>query len=361
MDTERHENFIGQIDAVRRVNQMTMHAKKTGTRFPHLSIIGAPHSGRSTFARALANRFQGGYELVDGKCMTKIKELLPHLTNLQKGGFLVVRDIEAMSGTVSKFREGSLNRFSVDITLGQGRNMRHLDLKLQPFTLVSISQSFDSLSEAIRDYSVPLFFSTYTHEESLKILRQRAIHGGLDLQIGQIIDAALLSEILFSVNGSTRRAISILTKALALNPKQITYETLELIGHSLPRNTLLSGEQREHLIKKMTGVEFELYIADVLRKKGYIVKLTKASGDHGIDLQIIKSGITGVVQCKQWDETVGEPHLRDFFGAMIHCGAKFGFFVTTSSFTLQARSFAHGKNIQLIDGRQLVTDIDWFL
>lgn len=267
MAPERHDSFIGQIDAVRKVNQLTMHAKKTGIRFPHLSIIGAPHSGRSTFARALATRFQGGYEIVDGKCMTKIKELLPHLTNLKKEGFLVVRDIEAMNATVLQFLEGSLKRFSVDICLGEGENIRHIDFKLQPFTLVSISQSIDSLSEAIRDCSIPVFFSTYTHEESLQILRKRAFHGGLDLQIGQIIDDALLSEVLFSVNGSTRRAISILTKALALNPKQITYETLELMGHSLPRNTLLSGEQREHLIKKMTGVEFELYILQTFCEK----------------------------------------------------------------------------------------------
>lgn len=111
----------------------------------------------------------------------------------------------------------------------------------------------------------------------------------------------------------------------------------------------------------MTGVEFELYVADVLRKKGYSVTLTKASGDHGIDLEITKSGVMGVVQCKQWEDSVGEPHLRDFLGAIIHCEARFGFFVTTSSFTQQARSFAHGKNIQLIDGKQLVTDLDWFL
>ena len=182
--------------------------------------------------------------------MTEIKELLPYLTNMKNGGFLIVRNIEAVSRTVLGFLENAMKRFSVDICLGERENMRCIGFKLQPFTLVSISQSIDGVSEMIRDHSIPIFFSNYTHEESLQILCQRALHSGLDLRIGQIIDAKILREILFSVNGSAHKAIAILTKALTLNPEQITYETLELIGHAIPKNTLITGEQREHQLRR---------------------------------------------------------------------------------------------------------------
>lgn len=361
MDTGRKSNFIGQVDAVRKVNLLTMNANETGTLFPHLLILGDTSSGRTTFARAIATRRKVPCEIAEGKALSSPKELLPYLTNIRRGSFLVIRDVDAVNKNVLQFFEKSLRTCRVEICLGEGLHSKWLDLKLPPFTFVAIAKSQNGVSEGIQEQTIPIFFSAYTHEETIRILTHKAFNDGLDLRIDQNIDYDLLSQIVHSVNGSTRRAVAVLTKALAISPKKITHQTLEWIGHAIPKCTMVPGEQRELRIKNMTGVEFEKYLADIFMKKGYSVNLTKASGDHGIDLQIYRSGVMGVVQCKQWEETVGEPHLRDFLGAMVHCGARFGFFVTTSSFTLQAKSFARGKNIQLVDGRQLVTDVDWFL
>ncbi|MED3575900.1 restriction endonuclease [Cytobacillus praedii] len=39
----------------------------------------------------------------------------------------------------------------------------------------------------------------------------------------------------------------------------------------------------------MNGYEFELFTADLFRKMGYTVKLTKQTGDQGIDVIAVKN------------------------------------------------------------------------
>lgn len=102
-------------------------------------------------------------------------------------------------------------------------------------------------------------------------------------------------------------------------------------------------------LSDMSGVEFEEYVGELFEGMGYNVEHTKATGDRGIDLVMRKGNEHIAVQCKRWSSPVGEPVVRDFFGALVHSGAKLGLIVTTTVFTPQAKSFAEGKPIHLID------------
>lgn len=59
---------------------------------------------------------------------------------------------------------------------------------------------------------------------------------------------------------------------------------------------------------------------------------------------------------KRWEGTVGGPIVQGFAGALIGKKARKGVFITTSTFSPQARNFASGTEnlkIILIDGEQL--------
>jgi len=84
-------------------------------------------------------------------------------------------------------------------------------------------------------------------------------------------------------------------------------------------------------------------------------------GDEGIDgiVSADKFGFDSIyVQAKRWkqDNTVGEPEIQKFLGALSGQGATKGIFITTSQFSKKAVSFAqkilHSK-IVLVDGKQL--------
>jgi restriction system protein len=102
--------------------------------------------------------------------------------------------------------------------------------------------------------------------------------------------------------------------------------------------------------------EFELFFKHLLEKMGHTVEHRGASGDGGVDLVATKDGRSHLVQCKRYrGGPVGVAAVRDFYGAMMGEQSLAGaIFVTTSSFTLDARQFAEGKPIELIDGERLV-------
>ena len=58
-----------------------------------------------------------------------------------------------------------------------------------------------------------------------------------------------------------------------------------------------------------------------------------------------------LVQCKQWRATtVGVEIVRELYGLIAAEGATGGFVVTAGRFSLDATTFAAGRNIQLING-----------
>ena len=76
--------------------------------------------------------------------------------------------------------------------------------------------------------------------------------------------------------------------------------------------------------------------------------------DGGVDLVLKKNNETHFVQCKQWKAyKVGVQIVRELYGVMAAKGAVGGYVVTSGVFTDEAKSFAEGRNIELIDGNIL--------
>ncbi len=105
----------------------------------------------------------------------------------------------------------------------------------------------------------------------------------------------------------------------------------------------------------MSWQEFEMLVGEVFRQRGCTVTETGGGGaDGGIDLVLRKGGEKFLVQCKQWKAyKVGVTTIRELYGVMAAEGAAGGFVVTSGVFTHEAKSFAAGKNIGLIDGAEL--------
>ena len=111
-------------------------------------------------------------------------------------------------------------------------------------------------------------------------------------------------------------------------------------------------------LQQLTGKEFEDLIASLFRKDGYAVNQCGGSGDEGIDLVLQIPTAKDVVQCKRWRSDVGSPAVREFYGSLMHAGARHGFIITTASFSQSARSFALGKPISLVSGQDIVAWIN---
>jgi hypothetical protein len=110
-------------------------------------------------------------------------------------------------------------------------------------------------------------------------------------------------------------------------------------------------------IHYMSGPEFERFMADLLRQKGYQVEETPLSGDQGVDLVLPDlDGKRVVIQLKRWTGPVGNNAIQATFAGMAHYQADEGWIITTSTFTKSARELARSTSVRLIDKDELT---DW--
>ena len=108
---------------------------------------------------------------------------------------------------------------------------------------------------------------------------------------------------------------------------------------------------------------FEQLVLDLLHAMGYgtdrsDLQRVGGSGDGGIDgiISLDRLGLEKVyIQAKRWKNTVGSPEIQGFMGALQLQGASKGVFITTSTFTREARAAAAKArgSIVLVDGDQL--------
>lgn len=106
----------------------------------------------------------------------------------------------------------------------------------------------------------------------------------------------------------------------------------------------------------MTWSEFELLVGESFRQQGYKVMELGGNGpDGGVDLILLRGAEKFFLQCKQWKAyKVGVDVVRELYGVMAAKGAAGGFVVTSGQFTSDAKAFASGRNVQLIDGPMLL-------
>ena len=102
----------------------------------------------------------------------------------------------------------------------------------------------------------------------------------------------------------------------------------------------------------MSWREFEMLVGEAYRLQGYRVTEIGGGGpDGGVDLVLAKGAEKFFVQCKQWKAyKVGVTTVRELYGVMAAKGATGGFVVTSGRFTADAKDFAQGSNIELVDG-----------
>lgn len=146
--------------------------------------------------------------------------------------------------------------------------------------------------------------------------------------------------------------------------EEITPE--ENLENSYQRLRISLAAELLNKVLELSPSFFERLVVELLVKMGYGGSIKDAgraigkSGDEGIDGTIYedKLGLDIIyVQAKRWNlgNTVGRPEIQKFVGALAGQGAKKGVFITTSSFTREAKDYAprNDTKIVLIDGEQL--------
>jgi restriction system protein len=117
-------------------------------------------------------------------------------------------------------------------------------------------------------------------------------------------------------------------------------------------------EQTSNL-RLLSAAEFELLVAELLRREGWYVDVTGRHGDAdgNVDLRIRRGERQMLVQCKQWQSwQIGVDEIRKLAGTLLREGlpGTSGMLATTSTFTPDAIAEAKQTGIELVGGDELV-------
>ena len=105
----------------------------------------------------------------------------------------------------------------------------------------------------------------------------------------------------------------------------------------------------------MDGKQFEHYCAYLLEKDGFRdVNVTKASGDHGIDILAKKDNLSYAIQCKRYSGSVGNKAVQEAFTGKALYHADIAVVITNSTFTKQAIEDAQSLGVELWDKKFLL-------
>ena len=107
-------------------------------------------------------------------------------------------------------------------------------------------------------------------------------------------------------------------------------------------------------IDVMSGEEFERFLGELFKRRGFKVSYTATSGDYGADL-ILKDGKDIIaVQAKRYSSSVGVKAVQEIIGAVKMYDANEAWVVTNSNFTKQAIKLANINDVYLIDRQELI-------
>jgi hypothetical protein len=120
-------------------------------------------------------------------------------------------------------------------------------------------------------------------------------------------------------------------------------------------------EWTRDLLSTLEWKRFEEVCEGYWRGKGYPARSTGPGADGGVDVSIADrvdaAKVFAVAQCKSWSKPVGVEPVRALWGSRDHFGAHLALFYSMNGFTDDARAFAVGKHLKLIDGDELLRQV----
>jgi len=106
-------------------------------------------------------------------------------------------------------------------------------------------------------------------------------------------------------------------------------------------------------LKKLSGTEFEGYLAELFKSQGYQVEMTPSTGDYGADLILHKDQHLTAIQAKCYTGSVGVAAVQEALSGMAYYRCHSAWVVTTGNYTINAVELARQSKVRLLGSNEL--------
>ncbi|MCG2684547.1 MAG: Holliday junction branch migration DNA helicase RuvB, partial [Planctomycetales bacterium] len=172
---QRMRDMVGQREVYARLEIAVDAAKKRGEPLGHILFDGPPGLGKTTFATCIPRDLGFAIQIASGAALTAPKDLMPYLTNAEKGSVLFIDEIHRMPKAVEEFLYPAMEDFRIDFIHGEGANARTINMPLRPFTLIGATTRSGLLSAPLRDrFQMREHLDFYSVEDLAEIIRRSA-------------------------------------------------------------------------------------------------------------------------------------------------------------------------------------------
>lgn len=134
---------------------------------------------------------------------------------------------------------------------------------------------------------------------------------------------------------------------------------MSLIEEAINKYSAQNMDDNDAVIVPSNPFEYERYCAQQLNLIGWNASVTKASGDHGVDIIAERDGLYIAVQCKLYSGAVSNKAIQEVSSGMKYWKASKAVVITNSTYTKHAVEIARTHNVYLLhhDDLPKFTDI----
>jgi len=181
------------------------------------------------------------------------------------------------------------------------------------------------------------------HAAELSIRRKQLTH---KLNYGLMDDSKWQSEMDFFIEKKIETRIGDVRAAL---------DRLHVIRQMIIEATAHYDASRIPFTNEMDPVLYEHLVADTLKDFGWDARLTKGSGDQGVDVIAARDDRRIVIQCKRYSKAIGNAAVQEAIAGMAFERAERAVVVSNAGYTRSARQLADSAGVILLHHDELPT------